>query len=182
MKKILFCAALAMAMGAAIAVPISAEVTTTGPEGEDSGYIKSYAAYLCTVEAAKNYFDGNYAYDTVTAWLEKNYETGIGNLKDAGKQVSMDPYGFDDGEYSFTKYFQSGLAGDYLAVMTYAADDGTSWFRVFGNTAESDGNVTMDPGSGVGGADKWTRVVPEPTSGLLLLLGVAGLALRRKRA
>jgi len=31
-------------------------------------------------------------------------------------------------------------------------------------------------------ADVWnTAVVPEPTSGLLLLLGVAGLALRRKR-
>ena len=34
------------------------------------------------------------------------------------------------------------------------------------------------------GNDKWTAVnnVPEPTSGLLLLLGVAGLALRRRRA
>ena len=32
-------------------------------------------------------------------------------------------------------------------------------------------------------ADKWQTVaVPEPTSGLLLLLGVAGLALKRKRA
>ena len=182
MKKILFCAALAMAMGAAIAVPISAEVTTTGPEGEDSGYIKSYAAYLCTVEAAKNYFDGNYAYDTVADWLEKNYETGIGNLKGAGKEVAMDPYGFDDGEYSFTKYFQSELEGDYLAVMTYAADDGTSWFRVFGNTADVDGTVTMDAVDHVGQAGAWTAAaVPEPTSGMLFLLGLASLALRRKR-
>lgn len=31
-------------------------------------------------------------------------------------------------------------------------------------------------------AQGWTAAVPEPTSGLLLLLGVAGLALRRKQA
>lgn len=32
------------------------------------------------------------------------------------------------------------------------------------------------------GAEGWTQVAPEPTSGLLLLVGVAGLALRRRRA
>ena len=32
------------------------------------------------------------------------------------------------------------------------------------------------------GAGKWTAAAPEPTSGLLLLLGMAGLALKRKRA
>ena len=31
-------------------------------------------------------------------------------------------------------------------------------------------------------ASNWTAAAPEPTSGLLLLLGVAGLALKRKRA
>ena len=31
-------------------------------------------------------------------------------------------------------------------------------------------------------ASNWTAVAPEPTSGLLLLLGMAGLALKRKRA
>ena len=32
------------------------------------------------------------------------------------------------------------------------------------------------------GGGSWSSSVPEPTSGLLMLLGVAGLALRRKRA
>ena len=41
---------------------------------------------------------------------------------------------------------------------------------------------TFDATYGAFGASGWTGAVPEPTSGLLLLLGVAGLALRRKRA
>ena len=40
---------------------------------------------------------------------------------------------------------------------------------------------TLEDGMGTGDATTWNSV-PEPTSGLLLLLGVAGLALRRRRA
>ena len=42
-------------------------------------------------------------------------------------------------------------------------------------------SATAPTGTDFAGAGKWSTV-PEPTSGLLLLLGVAGLALRRRRA
>ena len=43
------------------------------------------------------------------------------------------------------------------------------------------GNV-FNGATSFGGAGWYTGAVPEPTSGLLLLLGMAGLALKRKRA
>ena len=43
-----------------------------------------------------------------------------------------------------------------------------------------DGIIFDVSGSSSQGA--WTQVAPEPTSGLLLLIGMAGLALRRRRA
>ena len=57
-----------------------------------------------------------------------------------------------------------------------------------GNTYKSETIVATALGTGAGsitfeGGGTWTAAaVPEPTSGLLLLLGVAGLALKRKRA
>ena len=43
-------------------------------------------------------------------------------------------------------------------------------------------NLALNLG-GTGSSTAWsTAAVPEPTSGLLMLLGMAGLALRRRRA
>ena len=181
MRKSVICAScLALGAVAAVAEPISAEVTTTGPNGEASGYTEHYTAYLCTVEAAKSYFGGNGTYAGVTSWLkasEDHYASGMGALAAGG--TALDTYGFDEGEYSFTKYFQTGLAGDYLAVAVYGGDS-ADWFRVFGSAADADGSVTMDPAGGFGGAGAWSQVVPEPSSALLLLIGFAGLALKRR--
>ena len=53
--------------------------------------------------------------------------------------------------------------------------------NVLTKTAAATGNMSFSFGSQASVTGGWTAV-PEPTSGLLLLLGMAGLALKRKRA
>ena len=72
---------------------------------------------------------------------------------------------------------------DYFLVELYdASNSRVAWQSVSYLTALNNGSIatTMAPG----GANVYTisQVVPEPTSGVLLLLGFAGLALRRKKA
>ena len=65
----------------------------------------------------------------------------------------------EDGDYTFTSSEKQNVAAYATQTQTVA----------FGNMTSATQN-----------ASNWAAV-PEPTSGLLLLLGVAGLALRRKQ-
>ena len=88
---------------------------------------------------------------------------------------------------------QTATAGDYFAavILEYTDANGKDWYianvaeLVNGGTANATVNDLANKFGGTTGAGNaitgWTAV-PEPTSGLLLLLGVAGLALKRKRA
>lgn len=69
---------------------------------------------------------------------------------------------------------------DYMYVSPVANPQGYSYNF---NAAGTSGAAAMSASGGWQGAGWYTASnVPEPTSGLLMLLGVAGLALKRKRA
>ena len=75
----------------------------------------------------------------------------------------------------------TGLGQDYDFTITGSYTDGAGKAWTYAGTGF--GSTDTFGGDTMAGFDAgtWTAV-PEPTSGLLLLLGVAGLALKRKRA
>jgi hypothetical protein len=192
MKKIMIMATIAMAAIIANAATVTWNMTNVyGPDGStlNSGkaYMFAYTAGSGSVTASTiaAAIAGAYSSGTLDSYLNDNSvyswtPASAGTYSDTTKNVDPEAdMGLTAGSsYTF-----------YSVVFDSNTIDDESMFFVTKELANkkvpaSSANLLLSFGTQATAstAEGAWQAVPEPTSGLLLLLGVAGLALRRKRA
>ena len=185
MKKLMIALAVtAMAVCANAAAVTWGSGTIALPSGTQAGK-GEVNAYLFNV--AKSVYDTYAAMTDATALSDAIYSAYGSSIASADATKASTAKGVaklsDGSDYG---------VGTYYAVVLYTATEGGKDYFM-GNYASAAVEATMDvetsflanyiAGDTSKGATAWsTAAVPEPTSGLLLLLGMAGLALKRKRA
>ena len=130
------------------------------------------AALVATGSSVSSY--AFYEGGTVTA-------SGAANLTSAasGKSIAYSGSGTDTYSAFAVLWKEDGKEASYTSTASISmVNDSTSKNFGFANQSTNLANNKFAVGGGSGGGEP----VPEPTSGLLMLIGAAGLALRRKRA
>ena len=208
MKKLMVMLGIAaMAVGAQASV-VKWSVSGVDPVAGDAA-AKGYHVY-CFCSAVHRIIDGqpsNYdttltevytALATAEAWAKSNGASSDGvyilqtlTTNDAGTgggATSTTAWGTTASKNVMKGATTSGngaMYGDFFAIITdKEIGEATQYWIAsmddvkFGTTATATTTATL-----ANSAAGWTQIAaaPEPTSGLLLLLGVAGLALRRKQ-
>ena len=188
MKKLMIAlAAIALAIGAQAAQwtwsisalsPVYKPETSTGI-ASGTAYLYAYSS-ASAAEAALAAFVTDYAAGTLAPSGYVSTRSVSDGLLGSNDAMSSDPYsGISKGDTVYWAMIvdaTEGLLVDYISATRNA--DGKNRNVMFSEASNSQSVFLAS--SGYQGAGFYT--VPEPTSGLLMLLGMAGLALRRRRA
>ena len=179
-KLVLAVAAVALAIGAqAATVNWKSGANVLGPDGTTKLGKDAYMMYVWDNLTASEYasLTVDKVYDTYGSQLAsaKSASSGSATLGTTVKNTSA----ADDTTYyaAVLLVYNDGTKDYYMANLATAHTDAVGGGASVGNLGKFIGGDTS------GTATSWTTAaVPEPTSGLLMLLGMAGLALRRRRA
>ena len=177
MKKLMMAAAIVCAAVMSQAAALS--WSTWGWSGDSNPDLGTWfdggQAYLVMVTDAANFAVADDLSITGGKIVDsKAFTEGAvyGAWQDTGDLVAGDTY-----KFAMILTTNGESIGVPTAGMYGLDDNGSALYEVTWN-ASTGGDIT----AGHDGIYMNTAVVPEPTSGLLLLLGMAGLALKRRRA
>ena len=181
MKKIMVLAAAAMIAGFASAAQVQWSFTGVSQDPAGTAY-NGYTAYLCD---ASVYSASALAADLANGDFSKLSTAGFVQATAGTVQQGTTVNAKIDATFKGGEYTANNSYTFYTLIMNGAGDEAT-YFTISADAtkvAPENGFLAMSyTNLSANAQTAWTEVAPEPTSGLLLLLGVAGLALKRKRA
>ena len=187
MKKLII-ASIAAVVGLAVnAATVDWQVWVTGGSKVSNAY-NGYTAYLVDATAwdalaavSADTFTSDVVLDSTT------FDAGSGKSSYTYKTVNSAGKA-DSRSVAISSLAENGKLDVYYVILNTNKDPNEYYTIADSLTGRADsGEISLGTNTSIAQsslATGWTQVgaVPEPTSGLLMLLGMAGLALRRRRA